>query len=469
MTGNADPRPPTVMSTLPTSSGAMTGPIEFAAVRAPSTLRRMVSLAGVLALRGAGTGVSFLVNVVVGRLLGPAGVGVFSVYNSILRVLEAIFGLGLTQYNLRCIAACDARGDFRQSQRVWWTSQVAIAAVSLACVACIWPLANLLAEKLGEVYPDLRDFAMVLRWGALSAGLLAMVRTQCEALKGRGFAQSSLAIEFLAAPALHVACIGFLWWWTDPVTIRDVLITSTLSFAIVLVPATIVWRRSQAALPETAPAPSMASVFSPRAQGAFLVWNLLNTAVWAIPYVVLFLMSHDEAEVGRFGAAHRSVSLASVVLVALSSRFSPRFARLHAQADRRALRSALLESQVVSLLGFAPLFVVLVLCPGFLLRMFGEGFGGGAGLMCIMAWGQLVNSAAGLSAEFLHMTHHEELELAITAGAVALVTILSIVLVRNFGATGAAWSFGVVMAVRKIASYAACWIMTRPPIVSNVG
>jgi len=214
------------------------------------------------------------------------------------------------------------------------------------------------------------------------------------------------------------------------------------------------WRRSfhDSALSDSTDAKS---TFGMRPLGMFLGWNVSNVLIWTIPYLVLPAVA-GTAEVAFFGAAHRIISLASIILVGLNGHFAPRFARLNREGNAKDTFRMLLISQVCSSVAFLPCFLLFTLLPERILSLYGDDYQQASLLLLVMTWGALVNAMTGLAADFLHMTHHEGTELAITTIAGVIMLIACLFFGQRYGVLGVAAAFSVTMAGRNIVSYIAC-------------
>ncbi len=98
-----------------------------------------------------------------------------------------------------------------------------------------------------------------------------------------------------------------------------------------------------------------------------------------------------------------------------------------------------------------PAFVVLVVFPRDILRIFGEEFVVGAIATVILAVGQLVNASTGPVGSVLNMSRHVRLNMADNIAALALNLVLNVVLVPRYGFVGSAVAWSVSLAGVNIA------------------
>ncbi|HEX8973394.1 MAG TPA: flippase [Oryzihumus sp.] len=153
-------------------------------------------------------------------------------------------------------------------------------------------------------------------------------------------------------------------------------------------------------------------------------------------------------EVGVYNVATRLVMLAVFVMAPINAAFGPHIAHLHhtGQADALAHTYGSATGWIVRL--SMPAFVLLVVFPGDLLRLFGHGFATGATVTAILAVGQLVSAAAGPCGTVLTMSGRVWLNMVDNVGVLVLNILLNLWLIPTHGAIGAAvaWSVSLVLA-----------------------
>ena len=98
---------------------------------------------------------------------------------------------------------------------------------------------------------------------------------------------------------------------------------------------------------------------------------------------------------------------ATIILQALSSYFSPGFARARARRDLDELARQLRASQLYSTASYVPLLIGFGLFPDPMLGLFGPEFVAARGLLRILAVGQAVNATTGLVGPFSIMVGRE--------------------------------------------------------------
>ncbi len=168
-----------------------------------------------------------------------------------------------------------------------------------------------------------------------------------------------------------------------------------------------------------------------------------------------WLLSSDE--LGLFRSAERIAFLISFILLVINAVFPPRFAKLFYKGDYFGLnRLAKKSSLFASLLAF-PLLIICLCYPSWVLGLMGEGFSGASFILQILACAQLVNVSTGSVGFLLNMTGHEALMRNISLLCNALGLLLLLIMTSQFGIVGAAFSFATVLVLQNLTALFFAW------------
>jgi O-antigen/teichoic acid export membrane protein len=152
-------------------------------------------------------------------------------------------------------------------------------------------------------------------------------------------------------------------------------------------------------------------------------------------------------DVGVYNVSTRIVTLAVFVMAPINAAFAPHIAHLHHTGQREQLGRtyAAATGWIVRL--SLPAFVVLVVFPRDLLRLFGHNFGTGATVAAVLAVGQLVNAATGPCGTLLNMSGRVRVNMVDSICVLALNVALNLVLIPRLGVLGAAIAWSVSLAL----------------------
>jgi O-antigen/teichoic acid export membrane protein len=142
-----------------------------------------------------------------------------------------------------------------------------------------------------------------------------------------------------------------------------------------------------------------------------------------------------------------------MILIALSSIYSPLYASAFAKRNVKSLGKLFKQSQTFSLLGYLPIFLAFLLFGQWFLGLSGQEFKAGYLLLVILCLGQLVNAATGLSTHLNYMSHREAFETMTNIIMVIFLLIAGILCAYFYGVIGVAIATSAAVALKNILSY----------------
>lgn len=398
--------------------------------------------AAVFLLRIVGTGLLFIVNVVIARLFGAEGTGIYYLALTITTLAAVIGRFGLDNALLRFIATSADQNEWRQVKDVYRQSMALAASLSLLVTATIFGLAPWIASTVFSE-PSL---VPLLRLMSLSIAPTALLFLHAEALKALKKPVLATVIQAVGISLLNLLLIFPL---SRVLGLTGLGVAYLTTQSLLLIVAGALWRY---VTPETH---GIHKSFDFRllVKTSFpLLWVASMSMVMQWTDTIMLGIWVSTAEVGVYGAAVRTAMLTSFVLVAVNSIVAPKFATMYAQNDLAGLEKlAQSAARLMAALAF-PVLLAFTIFPAWVLGFFGEDFTQGALALAILAVGQFVNVVTGSVGYLLMMTGHERLmQYNLMASALANV-LLNIVLIPPFGIIGAALATSVTLAGMNIVS-----------------
>lgn len=410
----------------------------------------------VFLLRILATGLGFLFNVLIARLFGAEGTGVYYLALTVTSIATVLSRVGLDNTLIRFISASKDQGKwsqvagvYRQGMRVAATVSFAVAAVIFA--AAPWIAATVFSE------PGLTPLLRIMSLGIIPSTLVILHAQSLKAVAKPGLAA---VIEATGISLLNVLLIFPL---SRAFGLSGIAATYVATQSCLLLAGWYLWRRAT---------PDLRDV-----RGAFDLRLLLITS-WPLLWVAsmnlimkwtdTFMLGiwTSAEDVGVYGVAMRTASLTSFVLTAVNSVVAPKFAVMYAQSNLKGLESLAQNSAKLMAALALPLFLLFVLFPGWVMRVFGDEFAQGALVLAILAAGQFINVATGSVGYLLMMTGREKLMQYNIIGAALLNLVLNLLLIPSFGITGAAAATAVTLAGMNVVAatlvYKELSIMTLP-------
>jgi O-antigen/teichoic acid export membrane protein len=389
--------------------------------------------AGSFALRVTGTGLTLATSVLLARVLGAQGYGVYAYVFSIVSLLAVPAALGLPNLIIRYVAMYEARGEWGLLRGLLRRANQATlaAACGLAIIAAFigWLARGWLAPE-----------ALATFWLALALLPLSVLsRLRLAALQGLRHVVLSQVPESLVRPGLFFLLAGGAYLalgeerFSPPWAMT--MLAAATSAAFLLGTALILGR-----LPVAVRRDNPVYLHRTWAAGA-LPLLAMGSMGFINSYTDILMLGaiHGAAAAGVYQVAVQGAVLVSFVLVAANMALAPAIARLHESGDLSQLQRVATGSARAILLWSAPLALLFILGGGTVLRtVFGVEFGAGATALAILSAGQLVNAGMGSVGVILMMTGHER-DAALGVGVAAAMNVsLNALFIPLWGIDGAA-------------------------------
>ncbi len=426
---------------------------------------RLKCVAAAVSTRGGAAAVQLLLSVVLGRLVGPSGLGVFLVFLAGTYIAGAFAAVGLPVFTLRRTASLVALNEVKKARSFWMGGLGVVALASAATALLIYGLRHPLSQFWhGDASPQ-----HVVALAAIATIPFVILTYCCETLKGLGRPQLGLGLQFGGAPAFTLVVLP-VWLALSGDAAPSVVInlyTAGLAFSSIAAASLVLNGFGARQRPTDLQSGGGTLPDGLRLSRTTHFWAsaLLTQLMANAPFVILpFVVTPDQ--VGLFGAANRLVSLAALILVAIAGVYSPMLAAAHVRGDGRRLHKLLRETQLYSIVLYLPMLVVLIVGKDLVLGLFGVEFGAAAPLLVVLAIGHLVNSCTGTVTQFNLMTNGESVEVGVTILALGIVCLIAFILSEPLGTLGVAFAVAVSSAAKNAMSYVRA-IRTAQSVVPN--
>lgn len=396
---------------------------------------------GTAGIKVAGAAIAFATSIVLAKLLGPSGYGVFSYVVALVAVLAIPSELGIPSLAVREIAVANARKDWGRMRGfiLWAHRTVAITSGTLILIG-----ATALFTWGSRTNPS----QLACMWLALllvplvSLGALrdAMLRGLRKVLLGQ-------LSQPLIRPLILLTAVLLFWQLkvdvTSPVRMMGLhIISVALAFLIGLL---LFLRNRPAELRDASPSYDSAIwLKSSIPFGMTAALQLINgrTDILALGFF------QPDAHVGIYRVATQLAAIVIFGMQAVTAIQGPHIANLYAKGDMQKLQHMMTRSAQGILVIAIPVVIVIFLFGKLIIRaVYGVAFETAYVPLLILCIGQLVNASMGSVASLLNMTGHErDTTKSVLVGAVVNV-VLNLTLVPAWGMTGAAISTACTLIV----------------------
>jgi len=388
-------------------------------------------------------GMAFLLNIVLARLLGAEGLGIFFLAFTIVVIMAGIGTIGMENALVRFIAANVSVNKLGKVLGVYKKANLYsfMAAGSFSFVFYFispWISQNLFNKaELGEP----------LSFMSLAILPLALLNLHAFALQGLKKIAASISVLSIFVPLVT----GIVALFLVPVFGINAAVSGYLLATVVtLVIGFSFWRKV------IAPYKNNTAEFDTKklldTSVPLLGVNIMNLIILWSPIIFLGIWANNE-DVGIYNAASRTAMLTSFVLIAVNSIAAPKFAELYKQGDIISLELLASNSIKLMVLTSTPILLIFVFFPELVLSLFGNEFIQGAKILTILAVGQFVNVSTGSVGYLLIMSGNEKVLHFNLLFCALLCILLNIVLVKEYGLLGAAIASSITLSLQNIISF----------------
>lgn len=384
-----------------------------------------------------------LLSVIIARLLGASGAGVYFLTIAIVTVASVVGKLGVDGTLLRFIAEAAEEGDFPQIRRIYKSGAFIVLTASFGVSLFLFSFADFLAIRVFDDMNLVRPL-QVASLTIIPLSLLALVSESFRALKKIKY---SMVLSELAIPALTIPLIVIFGSLNGVI---GGIIAYSLSVILIFFLGRKKWQDELHAFPDTQ---SNVDVERPlMGVSLSLFWISFTMVVMAWTDTIVLAMWSDSTDVGIYNVAMRISMMTSSVLVAVNSIMAPKFSSLLVRGDLRELEELGRRVTRIMVLCVSPVLFLFIFFPGFFLSIFGNEFLVGSDVLIILSIGQLINVATGSVGYLLIMSGFEK-QLRNNSLLVAVLNIfLNLILVPEYGITGAAFASALSVALMNVIS-----------------
>jgi O-antigen/teichoic acid export membrane protein len=385
---------------------------------------------------------TFAAQILLTRTLGAEGFGVVTVTTMAAFVLSFATRAGMDMAVLRDVAMEVGERRFERI-RVPVARATGMAFGVSLLAATVIALGAGFVRDLFDIDPERGRY--VVEAAALGLPFLALTNVWLSATRGLKIMRYTLYLFFAGQPVMWVVLM--LVGWTISKTPWMSVLAYSLSWVFAAAGAYYFWRReSRGWEPATMEPGGMARLMryaGPRAPAALFSQLLFWTDLFVLTNYV------GDAEIGIYSAALRAGQVLVLFLTSVSLMFSPFVADLHNRGETQRLDRLFKTLTRWTLAATLPVFILLAVAPGPVLRIFGSEFFGGRAALLILIAGQFVNVATGSVGFVLIMIGRTGWDLLVYGGSLALSVGLAFWLAPRYGMEGAAIANAVTFVLSK--------------------
>jgi O-antigen/teichoic acid export membrane protein len=392
-------------------------------------------------LKVVGAGLSFAFSVVLARLLGTDGTGLYFLALSTITIVSVVARLGLDNALLRYIATHMTLNEWDKAKGVYSLGIRFAICSSLLLTLIVFVSAPWIAitvfndEKLTEL----------IRWMSFAILPFALLNLHAESLKGLKQIKYALLVQGVGVPAINLALIY-------PLVLHSGVLGAVWSYVlastIVLISALYFWSKSSRHIKSEKANYSKKELWD--TCKPLFANSILKRAL--IPWMPLFILGifSNSSDVGIFGISNRITMMISFALATITSVLSPKFAELYANSDMDNLRKVVKNSTIMISAFSLPFFILIILLSELIMKIFGGGFAEQTMPLIILSISQFFNVLIGPVGILLTMTGHEKYTLYALVYSTIILFILCLTLIPLYGVVGCALAAGIADLIRNL-------------------
>jgi O-antigen/teichoic acid export membrane protein len=418
----------------------------------------------VLAVQVVGAGMSYMLQILLARLLGVSDFGMYSYLVVGLTFAALLAGLGFPAASVRFIPQYRINGEHARLRGFLRTAVTVTFATAVAGTALILIILELL--HLDGRLSNPMDYALA----ALCIPAFAGSALYTELARSAGRVVIAFAPSLIARPALISVGTIFLFVLQGGSLSTASALAATLVAAYSVLIAQWAWNRGFFEGGDRT-----RSSAEERRQ-----WLGVGASLLAATAFTLILMQVDIVLVGAiegakaagiYAAASKTALLVTFVLWAVNAASVPEFASLWTLGRREDLQRLVSKLEMAIFWPSLAISLMIAILAVPLLALFGPAFGEARVPLLILLGGQLANAAAGSVGYLLVVTgHHREATVALALSAVAALVLAGLGTIA-FGLVGAAagtaigfivWNGALyLLVVRKVGVHASIFTAMR--------
>ena len=392
-------------------------------------------------------GMGFVASVLMARLLGDSGMGVYAFCFAVANVLGVVGRLGLESLVVREVAQARERQEWGLIHGLVNWSQIVTLMTSIAVTGALASFGWYWWSTMDR-HTSLGLLATVVLVAGITAASL-----RAAALRGLHHVIAGQIPSLAVRPVLFVAILVWLLA-LDFAAPWAVVLAHGIAHLGAWGVAMLLWLRHR---PVVRPAVVRSHEWLTSGLPLMLVGGLNLITMQADTLMLKTLAGN--AATGVYAVATQLAHATAMALMVVGSVMAPRFAALYTRGDTQELQRVVTRSAQATTFATLPLTVSLILLGPLLLRIWGSEFVAGHAALSVLLLGQAINAFCGNVGQLMIMSGNER-ELGLVSTFTALLNItLNALLIPTLGMLGAAiatttslatWNLVLAMRVRAL-------------------
>ena len=398
-----------------------------------SPLRQLFRAAAAMGVLQIGSmALTFLVGVLLARMLGAEGYGAYALAMAVIAIAGMLTEFGLPILLMREVSVARERklwGELRGALR--WTDRVVLG--SSAAMILLW----FAVSALFDLHQS-SGFTATMTVGIFLIPVVAIAKLRAATLLALGHTGSSQFSVLIVRPGLFALLLALLGWLArDQMGPALAMACQLAAAATAMAMAMLLWRRWKPVeiigVPPVTRARDWAAAAFPMA-----MTEGMRAVQGQLAIIVLGILATSSA-VGIFRVADATLAICMLPVSLFNVIVGPLIARLKAADDKAELQKVVAGTAFATTLGYALISLPFVVKGGWALSFaFGPDFAASQGPLMILIAGNLLFTMMGPVVSYANMTGREALVSRWCVVSVLTALGAGCALIPLYGAYGAA-------------------------------
>lgn len=395
------------------------------------TLSKTASTVGLLNIIG--IVISFVVGILITRIVGASILGSITIGLSVLGVLRVFATLGLDKGALRYISFYRGKRDLNAMRTTVWitTGTVVLSSILLILIYKLW-----LYSRLKFVFPEIPHIDDIFQIFIYLLPIIVLNEVLNNLLTGIEKPHYVQGIQKILLPVSRfLLLLVFLYFYTK----LNAFLFATF-FSQILTTLALIFLFLKLFRKLEFPSNIAKNSFNLK---QFILFSLPLTLIpvfnLATQQVDTLIVGHfmTSVDTGVYAIVRRVGALVLIPLSMVGGIFSAQASRMFAQKKNQDIKDLYLFSTKWIFTLSAFIFLIFYLESDLILKLFGKEFIAGSTALKIFAFGQLLNASFGPSGNLLLMIDKTKLVLLNSLVSAILGILLAYFLIKDFGLVGA--------------------------------
>jgi len=372
--------------------------------------------------------ISFAFNVILARLIGAEGAGVYYLAITISTIAVLFSSLGFNNVLLRYVSMYSETEDWRK------VNGVIRKTLSISCLIAILISCILFFNStfIADFFFSKEDMSVPIKLMSLAILPITIIALSQEILKGLEKYKEALIVGGLLVPLLGIPLLFLL---VNSYNTEGAIMAFIASNFVTVGTAFYFINKH---------IPNFSLLKGDFDTNVIFAMSMPLFIMAITNFLIiggdLFLLGiwEDNYNIGIYGAAKRLSILVGFILIAVNSVVTPKFAKFHAQGNIEALKNLAQKSTLLLVVLALPIVLFILFFPKLVMSILGSEFADGSIILIILALGQYINVSTGSVGYLLILSGYEKLMRNNIVFVSLLVFLSYILFIPTYGIMGAA-------------------------------